>query len=84
MAFDQLDIKIKIGREDWYIGSDKYNYILGKKRTVERKKKGEKIVVEEFSPNSCSYFHSLEYYFFQAFGLLFPFMNTEKKVFKSP
>lgn len=58
--FDKIDIPIKIGRSQYYIGSDRYNFILGRKQKVIRKKKGKDIELEDFIGSSCTYYSSLE------------------------
>lgn len=60
MAFDKIDIPIKIGRSEYYIGSDRYNFVLGKKKMMTRKKKGEETEVLEFDGNTTTYYGTLD------------------------
>lgn len=60
MAFDKIDIPIMIGREQYYIGSDKFNVMLGKKKMVSHIRKGVSVESFEFESSSTSYYSSLD------------------------
>ena len=61
MEYNKISIPVKIGKETWYIGSDKHNFIFGKKKYVDKILKKKKVTTLDFDHNTCSYYPSIEY-----------------------
>jgi hypothetical protein len=75
---EAIEITIPVGKEKWTLGSDKHNFILGKR--ILRKYKGDRTNVWEWDGHTTSFHSSLESCLIKAQQLMIK--NTPIKTFE--
>lgn len=78
LRHEDLNVEIQVGKETWIIGSDRYNFILGRK--VFRKGRKKKPDQYEWDANTTTFYGSLESVLKNAQKLMIK--NTNIKTFE--